>query len=255
MRSKTKRNLATGAFVLAVAAFGGGAYAASQSSGPSSRQAFVSDVAKRLNVTPQQLRSALQGAFFDQLDAAVKAGRLTQAQANAIKQRVQQNGLPPLLLGPAGLGDRGFFGGHGSFGAPRPGLAGGAISAAATYLGLSRTQLLDQLRSGKSLAQVAKSRGKSVNGLEQAMSSAIRSRLDKAVAAGRITKAQEQQILSRLSSRLANLINRMPPRFGGPGLPGHRGPIPGGAPPPPNGAGPPATFPGPQGGLPPGPPD
>ena len=54
------------------------------------RQAFLNDVAKRLNVTPAQLNSALKGAAIDQLDAAVKAGKLTQAQANALKQRIQQ---------------------------------------------------------------------------------------------------------------------------------------------------------------------
>ena len=248
MSSKTKRNVAIGAAVLAAAAFGGGAYAASQGSRSSSREAFINDVAKRLHVTPQQLNAALQGAFFDQLDAAVKAGRLTQAQANAIKQRVQRSGMPPLLFGPPGLGERGPFGGHGFFGGPRAGVHGDALSAAASYLGLSGTQLLDQLRSGKSLAQITKSRGKSVSGLEQAMTSAIRSRLDKAVASGRINKAQEQQILSQLSSRLSNLINRTPPRFGAPGLLGHRARPPGGAfLPPPGGAGPPAGYPGPQG--------
>jgi len=97
-----------GTTALAAAAFAGGAYAASQEPSMSGRQAFLNDVAKRLKVTPAQLSSALNGAFKDQLDAAVKAGKLTQAQANAIEQSAQRAGAPPafglLPGGPRGFG-------------------------------------------------------------------------------------------------------------------------------------------------------
>ncbi len=122
----------------------GGAYAATQDSG-TSRQAYLNDVAKRLNVTPKQLAAALQGAALDQLAAEVKAGRLSQTQANALKQRIEKApaGAPLLFGRPPG---------------PRPlAVAGGArFLAAASYLGLTRAQLIDQLASGKSLAEIAK---------------------------------------------------------------------------------------------------
>src|SRR5947209_18390324 len=89
-----KHKLAIGGGVLAIAAAGGGAYAATQNSS-NLRQEFLNDVAKRLHISRAQLRSALQGAFFDQLQAAVAAGKLTQAEANAIKQRVHRYGLEP----------------------------------------------------------------------------------------------------------------------------------------------------------------
>ena len=80
MQAFPKRKLVIGSTVVAVAAFAGGAVAATQgSSNP--RQQYLNDVAKRLNVTPAQLNSALNGAALDQLNAAVKAGKLTQAQA------------------------------------------------------------------------------------------------------------------------------------------------------------------------------
>jgi hypothetical protein len=88
MHSTLKRNVAIGTTALATAAFAGGAYAATQDSAANARQAFLSDVAKRLHVTPQPLSGALIAAFLDQLHAAVAAGRLTQAQADAIKRRV-----------------------------------------------------------------------------------------------------------------------------------------------------------------------
>jgi hypothetical protein len=230
MRSILKRKLAIGAVAVAAAAFAGGAYAATQQSGADSRQAFLNDVAKRLNVSPQQLKSALQGAFDDQLQAAVAAGKITRAQANELKQRAQQKGLPPLGLQkglpplglqkglpPLGLqrgvplpGLRGF-GGRKGFAIPgHPPVfgIGGRFSAAGKYLGLSELQLVRELSSGKSLAQVASARGKSVSELKAAMTAAVKARLDKAVAAKVITSAQEQKILNRLSSMLDIQINQ-----------------------------------------------
>jgi len=220
LRSRLNSKVVIATTALALAAFGGGAYAATQS-GTDSRQAFLNDVAKRLHVTPAQLQSALNGAFDDQLQAAVKAGKLTQAQANELKQRIQQNGGLPLGHGPG----PGFFRGGpgvlpGGRGVP-PGGRGvppgprlrGTLSAAASYLGLTDAQLASQLGSGKSLAQIAKARGKSTSGLEQAILAPIRSRLDKLVAAKRITSAQEQQMLTAISAHLGALINATPGRF------------------------------------------
>ena len=49
----------------------------------------------------------------------------------------------------------------------------GALEAAASYLSVSRAQLLEQLSAGKSLAQVAAAHGKSVAGLKDAITAAI----------------------------------------------------------------------------------
>jgi len=231
MHFMPKRKLITAIAVLATAAAAGGAYAATQTGTTSPRQALLNDAAKRLNVTPQKLREAFQGAFFDQLNAAVAAGKLTQAQADKIKQRVQQGGGGPGWFGRPRLGFRGMqhgflvpgpgAGGPGALapGAPPPGGPGpgrgGRFKAAAGYLGLTQKQLFDQLAAGKSLAQVAQAGGKSVGGLKAAMLAAIRARLDKAVASKLITAAQEQQFLSRLPSRLDAEINRS-------GFPFHR---------------------------------
>jgi hypothetical protein len=211
-----KRNLVIGLAALTVAAFAGGAYAATQSSGPSSRQAFLDDVAKRLHVTPQQLSSALSGATVDQLQAEVKAGRLTQAQANALEQRLKNGGtapLMPLTPGLAGPGPRAFPGGPGgAFGfGPRGfglGLGGFGLGTAASYLGLTSPRLFQQLQSGKSLAQIAAAKGKTVAGLEQAMTAPVKKALDAAVARKAITAAKEKQILSRYSANLSQRINQ-----------------------------------------------
>ena len=135
------------------------------------------------------------------------------------------------------------------------------IDAAAKYLGLTDAQLRKQLESGKSLADIAKAQKKTVSGLEQALTDAAKTRLDKAVANKRITADQEQKILSRLSGAIKDLVNATPPAKGQFPRMGHRGFgyhgfggrfKPGAVPTPPSGAkgGPaalPATAPPPAG--------
>jgi AraC-like DNA-binding protein len=188
--ARFKGKFAIGATALAAAALAGGAYAATQS-GTSSRQQFVNDVAQRLHVSPEQLQAALKAAMVDRLNQAVKDGRLTQAQANAIEQRIETGKLP-LGFGMRRTGHR---------------LRQLELRAAEQYLGLTQAQLIAQLRGGKSLAQVATDQGKTTAGLEAAMTAALKARLDKAVSAGRITQAQEQELLSRFQTRLDRRVN------------------------------------------------
>lgn len=218
MELPLRNKLLIGGATLAVAATGGAAYAATQSDA-TGQQAFIGDVAKRLNVSPAQLTAAVKAALIDRINADVKAGRLTQAEANKIEQAINQNARLPFLFAP---------GAHRFLEVRGKGL--GVFHAAATYLGVTNAQLLSELRSGKSLAQIAKARGKSVSGLEQAIMTSEKTRLNRAVSKGRITKAQEQQLLARLSSRISQLVNRA--GIGGPpgGGPGFRVPLPKGAP-------------------------
>ncbi|HTU86570.1 MAG TPA: hypothetical protein VMF57_13400 [Solirubrobacteraceae bacterium] len=237
MQRSLKGKLVIGLTALALAAFAGGAYAATQGSGLTTRGAFLNDVAKRLHVTPQQLTAALNGAEVDQLQAEVKDGKLTQSQANSLEQRLKQNGgasaAPFGFFGPG----FGFGGGPAPGGGPGPqpgfaprlrafpgpgglGLARG-LGSAASYLGLTNAQLIQQLTGGKSLAQIATAKGKSVSGLEAAITTATKTMLDKLVANKTITAAQEKQILSRLSARIANEVNQKGfkgPRFRAPAL-------------------------------------
>lgn len=229
MSSNLKRKLAIGAAGLAAVAFGGGAYAATQSKSDP-RQAFINDLAQRLHITPKQLTAAISGAALDQLQAAVKAGKLTQAQADAIKRAMSaRGGVPPFGLGvpvpmfPGGpLFHRRFGPGKrfGPFMRPRffgagPAPLAGPLGGAASYLGLTDQQLFSQLMSGKSLAQVAQARHRSVSGLQSAMVNAVKARLDKAVAAKLLTKAQEQQILSHIPAIIQRKVQRpgYGPRF------------------------------------------
>ncbi len=97
-----------------------------------------------------------------------------------------------------GAGGRGFGQGR----------RGGSFPAAATYLGISQTQLFADLRSGKTLAQIASSTsGKSASGLIDAMVAAQRSDLESAVQSGRITRAMAVQIETALKSRVTQMVD------------------------------------------------
>jgi len=206
-----KRKLAIGATGIAVLSGAGVAYGVTQSK-DSERQAYLNDAAKRLNVSPGKLESALKGAFADRLDAAVKAGRLTQAEADQIKKKVEQGGVPVPGAGPGPGpgGPPGFFFHHegpGGPGGPGDPIKAG-IDAAAKYLGLTDTQLLDKLKSGKSLADVAGTQKKDVAGLKTAIKDAVKTQLDEAVKNKGITQDQENRILDGLNQRLDGIVNQ-----------------------------------------------
>lgn len=206
MTLNRKHKIFIGAAALVAAAGGGVAVAASQDTSPGAEsKAIIDDAAKQLGIPSAKLSDALKTALADRVDAAVAAGRITKAQGDAIKQRIQSGDFP--VLG-------GFHEGFGHH--------GGGLDGAADYIGITGEQLRAELESGKTLAQVAKAHGKTADGLIAAMVAAEQKELDAAVTSGRITKAQEDQMVSNLKARITELVNRTgPPQ--GPGFRGHEG--------------------------------
>jgi hypothetical protein len=200
MKLTRKHKVFIGAAALVAAAGGGAAVAASQDNSPAAEsKAVIDDAAKQLGIPSAKLSDALKKALSDRVDAAVAAGRITKAEGDALKQRIQSDAFP--LFG-------GFHRGFGHFG-----LFGG-LDAAASYIGITEAQLRTELEGGKTLAQVAKDHGKTAAGLVDAMVADAKARLDKAVAAGRLTKAQQDEMLAGLKDRITNLVNST-----GPGAP------------------------------------
>ena len=214
MRRRLTSKMAVGAVGVAVLAAAGGTYAASRPSAEAERDAFLKSAAERLDgVSSSELEEALKGAASDRLDAAVKAGRLTKEQADEIKRRTERNGLP-------------FLGGSGHHHRGGPGGPHGAVhDAAAKYLGVSEVTLRRRVIAGRSLADIAKARNESVDGLKAAIEKSIRTKLDEAVKDERLTDAQRDEMLENLDERVTRIVNRDGPKFrrgsfGGRGGPG-----------------------------------
>ncbi|WP_445150127.1 hypothetical protein [Baekduia sp. Peel2402] len=224
---RVKRYVLVSAAVLAAGAGGGAAIAASSGDErQKTEQSILADAAKRLNVTPEALKSALGEAEDAQLDQQVKDGKLTQEQADAIKKARTQSGT---VLGGPGVGGHprggpggppngkpGGPGGRGGFGFGFGGLrfhtdAGGAIDAAATALGLKRDELVDKLKDGKSIADIAKDQGKSLDDVKAAITAAVTKELDARVADKKLTADQRDKILSELKDHLDDLVTLKPP--------------------------------------------
>jgi hypothetical protein len=191
---RPRRMLVAGTAALALAGGGGAAIAATQGQS-SPPNAFLDSVAKHLGISSDKLKDATEAAAIDQVDAALKAGKITKEEADQAKARIESGKLPP--FGPGVLGGPGLF--HHRLGDP--------FSAAANYLDLSVEQLRAKLRGGKSLADVAKAEGKSVDGLEQAILDDAEKQLDKAVDNKDLTADQAKTILERLKSHVDGLVN------------------------------------------------
>jgi hypothetical protein len=145
------------------------------------------------------LVDALVADAKDRLAQAVEDGELTQARADAIGRELRQR-----------ITDRVEHTG------PRPGFAPGGpqhgpgdpLSVAAAYLGLSQADLLTQLDSGKTLGEVAAATaGKSKAGLVAALVAQEKSELAQAVAEGRLSQAQADELASRLDDRVTHLVD------------------------------------------------
>jgi hypothetical protein len=223
VRLGSKRTLAVTAAVLAAAVGGGAAVAAAQDE-EGRPSGFLEAVARHLGISSEKLEDAVKAASLEQVDAALEEGKITEEQADELRERIESGEAGP-LFGPGAFGFHGP--GHG-FG---HGL-GDKLSATADYLGLSVEELRERLTDGRSLADIAEAEGKSVDGLEQAILAEARADLDEAVEAGRLTREHADEILQRLREHVDELVagdffeRRGRPRFEGPPSDGARAFLP-----------------------------
>jgi hypothetical protein len=211
MRKLTPRTLIAATAVGLAIAGGGAAVAASQSDSPGS--SFWDSVAQHLGISSEKLEDATKAAAADQVDKALEDGRITKEQAEELRSRIESGEFPPYFgLGPGFHG--GFRGPHGLNGLGHHFFFGEKDSAAADYLGLSEAELREQLVAGKSLAEVAKAEGKSVDGLKQAILAGAKKHLDEAVADEHLTQEQADAMYERLQSSIDDIVNGTLPKWG-----------------------------------------
>jgi hypothetical protein len=146
---------------------------------------FINHLASNLGKKPADVQKAASSALDQTLADAVKAGDLTQQQADAIKAR--QAGKQTCSGALAGL---------------RPGGAGAhaGLPAYAKVLGISQQELKQDLASGKTVKDVAASKGMDEATFRNNLVNSVKSDLDAKVKAGKLTQQQEDNVLNRLKT-------------------------------------------------------
>jgi hypothetical protein len=153
--------------------------------------------ADELGVSVDQLLPAAKAASIAAVDAALAAGDITAERATALKAKI---------AAADGSNACRFFG-HPFAGAGHGGLkahfGGPLLSAAAEALGMEPGALVQALRSGDSLKDVATAQKKDYADVTKAIHDAAKTKLDEAVADG-LDQAKADELLSKLDAALAS---------------------------------------------------
>ncbi len=177
---------------LAAVAISGAVTSAQDGEGPIG--SFLSKVADKLGVSEDELKVAIEEARDETIDEAVAEGRLTEEQA----ERLREGGVPfHRRLHRAGS--------H-------------MLAAAADVLEMEKDDLVAELKEGNSLADMAAAQGIGVDGFKAQLLAEVQADIDAKVADGTITQEQADRLSEGLEERIDNIVNAQPGEggFGGP---------------------------------------
>jgi hypothetical protein len=153
-------------------------------------QAYLGHLASHLGVSQSKVDAAATAAAKDTIQDQVTKGSLTQAQADKMKAKLGSGSLCSAAVN--GLGHAPDGGGRNA-----AGMMGGYLPAAASALGITEAQLKTDLKNGQSLSQVAAAQNVSEADFKTKVVAAMKPKLDAAVAAGKLTQAQEDAALAK----------------------------------------------------------
>jgi|SRR6266850_2226998 len=150
----------------------------------------LAQIATAQGKSPQGLIDALVATAKVKLDAKVKAGGLGKAKETAVlaKLRVQVGKLVTKSFGSS---------------AKIPAVY---LTPILAYLQIDDPTLEQELRSGKSLAQIAVEHGKTTAGVTAAILGAIGAQLDAQVTAGKLTASDRDALFAQAQVNVAKLV-------------------------------------------------
>lgn len=205
-RHKTKIIVAAAILALPVMFLVGSALAqtggTADKTGTDYRQAFKERLAAVLGVDTGRLDAAFKQAGGDVINLAEENGDLTGEQADRMRQRVDKNEWPVWGKGPMGPG-HGFgrhFGRHGFGHGGMKGMGDVGLDAAATALGMTRDDLIAEIKDGKTLGEIADARGVDRDKVQDALIAAHKEKLDEAVKNEDLTQKQADRMLEGFKS-------------------------------------------------------
>ena len=165
--------------------------------------------AQALQLTTDELRQKLGDGKTTIADVAdqqhVAVNDVTKAISDAEQQCIHDFVNNPLPAGPKGPGKGFGFPGRGAFGAL--GAVGGELDSAAKALHITTDQLVQDLRDGKSIADVANDQHVPVNDVINAMVDAANARIDKAKDAGKLSSDQANSLKAKVKDEITKIVN------------------------------------------------
>ncbi len=175
------------------------------------------EIATARGRTEAEAQTLLETAYANAIAQALADGKLTQAQAEALKA---------LPASDTEMGGRGPGGRHGD---PDGNFVVHTYleEAFAKAIGMSITDFDAQEAAGKSWLEIATAQGKTETEAQTLLESAYGQSIDQALADGMITQAQADVLKTAAAPTLANVGvpgHGQPGGPGGPGAPGGRGP-------------------------------
>ena len=196
LRMKLTRNRliagVLGLMALAIGVVGVQAATSPSTSSKNYAQVFVDRLAGILGLPSSKVQTDLKQAELQTIDQMVKDGVITQAQADAMKQKINsgQNFALPNFRSFGRFGDRALMGQ----------VRTAELDAVAKALSMSTADLKSQLRAGKSLSDLETAKGVNDATLRAAARQAAKGVLDPAVKAGTITQTQEDRVLQSIDA-------------------------------------------------------
>jgi tape measure domain-containing protein len=180
----------------------------------------IADVAKAKNIELTEVIAKLTAAFKAHLDEEVASGKHTQAEADA-KLAEFKTHITSMVNAP-GLPMHGGKGGHGPEGKGGHGPQKFATAQLATTLKLTEAELQTQLKSGKTIKQIAEAQNVDIADVKTTLTADFKAHLDEEVASGKHTQAEADAKLAEFKTRLDDMVNGVRP-VGGKGGHGGRG--------------------------------
>ena len=152
---------------------------------------FWATLAAKLNVSQDALKSAFRDAAKAVVADGVKAGKFNPEQADKLDKRIDKLPLDkaPLPILPSRQKSQAAT-------------LKVMLDSAANTLGMSPRDLVEQLRDGLTLSQIAQQKGVDPNKVRAAMLSVPTARIDEAVQNGKLTQDKAAELKARLEKQV-----------------------------------------------------
>jgi hypothetical protein len=177
--------------LVSLAALGVASRVSAQDGTDTARRPILERVAEKLGIDVETLRGAFKDARLDAVDDAVANGAITEEQAAKARERIEQG--KPLRYGHRAAALR---------------VRRAIVESAAGAIGMTLEELREELKAGKSIADVAGEHGVSIDNVKSRIVSDATTKLDELVADGRIDQARADAALAKLQERLDTIVTR-----------------------------------------------